>query len=792
MQKPITFSKRQRSLVLFGLLLAFALLAFAVRGLEAQTADAAPVAATDDAQNEPTTPMLIDAAYASGDISNEERLLYLAYAIYEPGSLPARFRSNAPWHGTDVVAELNRASRAVDAQGATASPFMVEFDRIMAEDAATVCKEQDGVNSLESANFHLNYGSIGGGLNAQAYLDSLERTYAVEVTDYDWANPPLCDAGSCSAANPWGKYPVQAASLGGGLYGYVTSNGGSYTGLVGDNPNTGAVETDAIASCMVLNRDYSGFPGGAQFSLDVTAAHEFVHSIQFGLGDPFPFEDGMWYESSAAYMEDEVLDAANDNYQYLWPTFDACLGEYSGGVYSDWLFFRYAAETNGGTNVAGGGEDVMQQFWVNVGAGQSGQKAYDNALSTKSSNLKDVFHEYAIASRFMKSCPAAAPYCFEEAAGYVAAKGTLSDDGQITAIGNAYNGSLRNNYAMNWVQLPKSGPYNVVLKNLSAGGQFRVSVVADMGATLQVTPFPGVTNGNNQVTLASYTPPAGVKKVVAVITNQQVTGDDPGVCAANAYRLRVKTATEPPDPQTARMYLPMVAKPADLPESLNATEDATVLQGYPTDNTCNTTDMWAGYDDYLNPDGKIVRSLVKFDLSDIPAGTNISSAALNARHVDSWDFEDRSQTITAYAVTSAWSECAVTWDTRPGVGAAYGSQTLPWASGQWYAFDVTALVQGWIDGTIPNHGVWLRGPEISGTDSSWRGFATSESDDVPYLSITYPGARSSAPAVERDAPASAPRSDASTIAASLAGAETAAACSANERVPRKCLDRLTR
>ena len=769
MQTMNTRLNRLRWSFAFTGLLVLVLLGLLAPRLEAQDVSGAPVTA-EEARSKLSTPMLIDAAYARGEISAEERLLYLAYAIYEPGSLPVRFRSTVPWHGTTTVAELNRAWRAVAAQDAAASPSMVEFDRIMSEDAATVCREQDGANSLESANFHLNYGSIGGGLDAQAYLDSLERTFAVEVTDYGWAEPPLCNASDCNAANPWGKYPVQAASLGGGLYGYVTSNGGSYTGMVGDNPNTTETETDSIASCMVLNNNYSGFPGGAQFSLDVTAAHEFVHSIQYGHGDPFPFEDDMWYESSAAYMEDEVLDAANDNYQYLWPAFDACLGEYSGNVYSNWLFFRYAAEANGGTNMVGGGEDVMQQFWANVGAGQKGQGAYDNALSTKGATLKDVFHDYAIASRFMKSCPDAAPYCFEEAAGYVAAQGSLSDDGQITAVGKLYNGSLRNNYAINWVRLPKSGPYDVVLKNLSTGGQFRVSVVADMGDALQVTPLPSVAAGNQQVTLASYQPPAGVEKVVAVITNQQETAADPNICTSNAYRLSVKTATEPPEPQTAQAYLPMVAKPPELPDALDAIEDATILQGYPTDNTCSTTDMWAGYDDSLDPNGEIVRSLIKFDLSDIPPGTQISSAALNARHVGSWDFKDRTQTITAYEVTSAWAECTVTWETRPGIGAAYGSQDLPWDTGQWYAFDITALVQGWIDGTIPNHGVWLRGPEISGKDSSWRSFATSESDNVPYLSLAYPGVRTSAWTGERDLPGSATPAEGPTIATILAGA----------------------
>lgn len=42
--------------------------------------------------------------------------------------------------------------------------------------------------------------------------------------------------------------------------------------------------------------------------------------------------------------------------------------------------------------------------------------------------------------------------------------------------------------------------------------------------------------------------------------------------------------------------------------------DACVIEGYPTTNLGDTIDMWAGYDDYLSPDGKIVRSLIKFDV----------------------------------------------------------------------------------------------------------------------------------------------------------------------------------
>jgi hypothetical protein len=209
---------------------------------------------------------------------------------------------------------------------------------------------------------------------------------------------------------------VQIGSSG-GLYGYVTSSGGSYTGFIGDNPNTPTAEPEALASCMVLNSNYSGFPGGALFSVQVTAAHEFVHAIQFGLGDPGTEEDLMFYESMASYGEDEVYDAANDNYQYLPPAYSSCLGEYSGSEYSNWLFFRYAAESNGGANLAGGGENVIQAFWQNVAAGYGALDAFNNGLAVKGSNLADTFHKYAITVRFMSSCPAGANTALK-AAGY--------------------------------------------------------------------------------------------------------------------------------------------------------------------------------------------------------------------------------------------------------------------------------------------------------------------------------------------------------------------------------------
>ena len=64
--------------------------------------------------------------------------------------------------------------------------------------------------------------------------------------------------------------------------------------------------------------------------------------------------------------------------------------------------------------------------------------------------------------------------------------------------------------------------------------------------------------------------------------------------------------------------------------TLDSTADACIFEGYPALNLGSTSDMWAGYDDSLDPDGEIVRSLVKFDLSTIPSGSTINSATFKA------------------------------------------------------------------------------------------------------------------------------------------------------------------
>lgn len=173
--------------------------------------------------------------------------------------------------------------------------------------------------------------------------------------------------------------------------------------------------------------------------------------------------------------------------------------------------------------------------------------------------------------------------------------------------------------------------------------------------------------------------------------------------------------------------------------TLTAVADATILEGYPGVNAGTTSDMWAGYDDgALSPPGRIVRSLIRFDLSGIPSNATVQSARLRVYYAGYRDYPNRVRTITAYRIVGDWTESGVTWNNKPSPGTAYGSVAINsdqnWG---WRELDVGALVQGWINGTIPNQGVMLRGPEISGTDSSFRTFSTREGPFPPQLVIQY-------------------------------------------------------
>jgi hypothetical protein len=496
-------------------------------------------------QTQADTPSLLEAAVARGDLSQAQADLYLAYALTDYEKLPSQYRSNTPWDGTLPLLYLQRQVKTMNLGVARTE---------IVEALSAVCSSSSSPlpNSTSSVNFYVEYDTIGGGLTIASYTTSLETAWTKEITTFGWAAPPV-DTGN---PPPGSRYHVRIDALGGGLYGYVTNNG-DYAGPVGDNPYTAWNDDDAYATCMVLNGDYSSFPGTPQAALDATTAHEFNHSIQFGLGalTGANAPDDVFTEGGASWMEDEVFDSSNDNYNYLWPNFAMCLGEYTASPYPYWITWRGLTEQYG-TGLAGAGEQVMQDFWEETSKGTGDNlSAINTALVNKGTTLANAYHAYAIAAKFNKTCGGsyAYPYCFEEAAGYLSTRGATTVQGSIAAIGGSYSGSVADNYALNWIGLPTSGgPYTVTLQNTSAGGQLRTSVVCDTGSALSVTPLPVVDAGASS-SLGNFNP-SGCSSVVAVITNQAQTEDNPASCTARSYQLRA----EPGGSVQHYVYLPIV------------------------------------------------------------------------------------------------------------------------------------------------------------------------------------------------------------------------------------------
>ena len=496
---------------------------------------------------------------ARGEIDQETADLYLAYALLDYDSLPEQYRSDAPWDGTIPLLELRERTAAMQA-----SAIRARVEALL----TGICSTSTGSlpNVHNSTHFHIEYDTIGGGLTINSYANSLETAWTQEVTTFGWAAPPVLT----SNPPPGNRYHVRIDNLGSGLYGYVSSSG-THAGFVGNNPNTAWDDGDAYATCMVLNRDYTGFPGSPQQALDATTAHEFNHSIQFGYGalTGSNAPDVVFIEGGATWMEDEVYDSANDNYNYLWPNFTMCMGEYTDSPYPYWITLRGLTEQYG-TGSAGAGEQVMQDFWELTS--QSGSSnmftAINQALVNKGTTLADAYHAYAIAVKFLKTCGGGYvyPYCFEEASGYTAAAGIPAVHGTIGSIGGSYSGSVADNYALNWIALPTgSVTYSVVLTNTSGGGTLRGSIVCDTSAALQVTPFPSTVGAGGFSAVANYNP-SGCSSVVAVITNQAQTSANPSSCTARSYTLRVLPSS---GGANHWVYLPLVARPCVVPSIPN-------------------------------------------------------------------------------------------------------------------------------------------------------------------------------------------------------------------------------
>ena len=171
--------------------------------------------------------------------------------------------------------------------------------------------------------------------------------------------------------------------------------------------------------------------------------------------------------------------------------------------------------------------------------------------------------------------------------------------------------------------------------------------------------------------------------------------------------------------------------------NLTSDEDSYIKLKDPDDNFGSDVEMFV---DRETTD--LHRALVQFDLSSIPAGATITSATLTIEAIG----VGGDMSVGAYQLLESWSESTVTWNERStGVNwSTAGSNFNSTAEDLLdvtsdddgpHDFDLTSLVQDWVDGSASNYGVMVGSPDGGGNRQIE--YMTRENTTAPVLVVTY-------------------------------------------------------
>jgi hypothetical protein len=318
-------------------------------------------------------------ALARGELTPAEYALERADSLFHPLRVAARYgplsRPN-PRDATLILRDLAIRMRylsgfdreralALLARPTDSTPG--DPDRYTTAEATPVCGTNVCIHYVTTTTdtvgtTDVNDGQGGAANGIPDYVDEALRVFDTEVWGFEVATrgfkAPKSDIDSAnngtSSSDPTGAmFDVYLAQIGDdNLYGYCTTDDPNVT-----SPSSHYQFFDASAYCVVDN-NFTGdfFPATGHTpleNLEVTAAHEFFHAVQFAYD---AFEDQWFLESTATWMEDENLlyDDVDDNVNYLpdgplgKPLVPLDKGATNADpcchVYGDWIFFRYLTE----------------------------------------------------------------------------------------------------------------------------------------------------------------------------------------------------------------------------------------------------------------------------------------------------------------------------------------------------------------------------------------------------------------------------------------------------------------
>jgi len=165
--------------------------------------------------------------------------------------------------------------------------------------------------------------------------------------------------------------------------------------------------------------------------------------------------------------------------------------------------------------------------------------------------------------------------------------------------------------------------------------------------------------------------------------------------------------------------------------TLTPVADAYIYSAAPGSNYGDAAILRVGS---LSPSA-VSHALFRFDLSDIPDGATVLDAHFRAYLLQS-SSSPPTLDVELKRIDKPWEEDTVTWNTPLSYTPANNVLGVG-MSLIYYSWDVTSLVQSWVNGA-PNRGLALMSKnEVT---LGWRGFASRESTaspNPPRLVVTY-------------------------------------------------------
>ena len=175
-------------------------------------------------------------------------------------------------------------------------------------------------------------------------------------------------------------------------------------------------------------------------------------------------------------------------------------------------------------------------------------------------------------------------------------------------------------------------------------------------------------------------------------------------------------------------------------------QDCTMESDHPTTRYCSSNSLIVGYD--ARSPAHDHRALVQFDVSTLPRDSVVLNATLEL-YLGGHSTSNLKQ-VGAYRVLRPWTN-KITWNrydatnswTSPGAANAADAsttaesvRTIGDAINDWVDWYPTKLVQGWVDGSIDNHGMLIRDVTPNTTDNEL-GFASRENSSGPNMEIEW-------------------------------------------------------